>query len=67
MYQCFHCGAYAVIWDCDFMFEDYGEEGEGLIQECHCENCGAWITYRIPLNEEDSALSSDKEEEGKEH
>ena len=29
-------------------FEDYGEEGEGIIHECHCENCGARITYRVP-------------------
>lgn len=24
MYECFHCGARAVIWDCDFDFEDFG-------------------------------------------
>ena len=31
MYECFHCGARAVIWDADFNFEDYGLEGEGII------------------------------------
>ena len=51
MYECFHCGQRAVVWDADFSFEDYGEEGEGIVQECHCTNCGAQITYRISLEE----------------
>lgn len=53
MYECFHCGMRAVIWDNDFMFEDYGEDGEGIIHECHCTHCGALITYRIPIEEEE--------------
>ena len=51
MYECFHCGCKSVIWDGDFSFEDYGEDGEGIIHECHCENCGARITYRISLED----------------
>ena len=46
-YECFHCGAHSVYWNADFSFEDYGEEGEGIIHECTCANCGAFITYRI--------------------
>ena len=46
-YECFHCGAHSVYWNADFDFEDYGEEGEGIIHECTCANCGAFITYRI--------------------
>lgn len=53
MYECFHCLQRTVIWDNDFSFEDYGEEGEGIIHVCHCSNCGALIEYRVPLNEED--------------
>lgn len=53
MYECFHCCAKAVIWDGDFSYEDYGMEGEGIIHECHCENCGAEIMYFIPLGQED--------------
>lgn len=52
MYECFHCGAKAVIWDADFDFEDYGYEGTGIVQECHCTNCGARITYLIGTDEE---------------
>lgn len=51
VYECFHCGARAVIWDSDFNFEDFGYEGEGIVHICHCENCGAEIEYRIPIGE----------------
>lgn len=52
MYECFHCLQRTVIWDSDFTYEDYGLEGDGLIHECHCENCGAFITYYISLEED---------------
>ena len=51
-YQCFHCLAYAVIWDSDFDFDDFGYEGEGIVQFCHCTNCGAEIEYRVRTDEE---------------
>ena len=54
MYECFHCGNKAVIWDADFNFSDCGEEGEGIVHECHCENCGARITYKIPIGKEEN-------------
>lgn len=56
MYECFHCGERAVIWDSDFSFEDCGYDGEGIIHFCHCTNCGADIEYRISLEpkEDDS-------------
>ena len=50
MYECFHCGAYAVIWEADFDFSDYGYEGEGIIHVCHCANCGAQIECYVPIN-----------------
>lgn len=56
MYECFHCGARAVIWDADFDFEDYGYDGVGIVQECHCENCGAEITYVIRFDSEDDEV-----------
>ena len=56
MYECFHCGARAVIWDCDYSFEDVGLEGEGLVHYLHCEECGAVIEYCIPMfNTEEEA------------
>ena len=53
MFECFHCGCRAVIWDCDFTFEDYGYEGEGIVQDLHCTNCGAQIQYLISLEEDE--------------
>ena len=52
MYECFHCRTKSVIWQSDFMFEDFGYEGEGLVHICHCTNCGADIEYRIPIETE---------------
>lgn len=51
MYQCFHCLSKSVCWDCDYDYEDFGYEGNGLVQICHCSNCGAEIEYRIPMEE----------------
>ncbi len=51
MYQCFHCQKNSVVWQCDYSYEDFGYEGEGIVQICHCANCGAEIEYRIPLEE----------------
>lgn len=53
MYECFHCGHRAVIWQADFDFSDYGFDGEGIIHVCHCSNCGADIEYFISFSDED--------------
>lgn len=52
MFECFHCLSRSVVWQADFSFEDFGYEGEGIVQICTCANCGAEIEYRIPLIEE---------------
>ena len=61
MYECFHCGHKAVIWDADFSFDDYGLEGEGIVQVCHCQHCGAEIHYIIRLDEKDIEEVIEKE------
>jgi len=53
MYECFHCLSRSVIWDCDYSFEDFCMDGEGIIQCCHCTNCGAQIEYYISFNKEE--------------
>lgn len=47
MGECFHCGSRSVIWDRDYTFDDYGYDGDGIVQICHCKKCGAEIEYRI--------------------
>ena len=54
MYQCFHCGAQAVILDADFDYDDYGLEGQGIVHHCHCTECGAQIEYYIPIPDDDT-------------
>ena len=53
MYQCFHCLTYAVGWDNDFDFDDFGYEGEGVVHICHCTNCGAEIEYIVRTDEKE--------------
>lgn len=50
MYECFHCGERAVIWDCDYDFTDLDYDGIGIVHQCHCENCGAQIEYKIAMD-----------------
>lgn len=61
MYECFHCCSRGVIWDADFDFSDFGLDGEGIVQCCHYENCGARIEYYISCEVEDG--EEEKEEE----
>ena len=59
MYECFHCGMPAVIWDCDYSFDDYGESGNSIYQVCHCTHCGAEITYRLAFDDDDEPTEID--------
>lgn len=54
LFECFHCLHRSVVWQSDFMFEDYGYEGEGIVQNLVCSNCGAEIEYRVPLGDAES-------------
>ena len=63
MYECFHCGARAVIWDSDFDFWDLGYEGEGIVHFCHCMNCGAEIEYDIRFDDDEVEDGQEEEKE----
>lgn len=58
MFQCFHCLHQSLIWDNDYSFEDFGYEGDGIVQILHCSNCGAEVEYRISFNKEDIDASN---------
>lgn len=53
MYECFHCGARAVVWDADFTPEEYGYEEDGVVHCLTCQNCGAEIIYIVLQKEDD--------------
>lgn len=52
LFECFHCGARQVVWDCDFDASDYGYDEPGIVHDLHCMSCGAMIQY-VVLEEED--------------
>lgn len=41
---CWYCG-HEMIWGGDFTFEDYGIEGEGIVANLSCPNCGAYAEF----------------------
>lgn len=50
MYECFHCLHKSLVWQSDYSYDDFGYEGEGIVQILHCANCGAEVEYRIDLD-----------------
>ena len=53
MLECFNCLNRSVIWDCDYDYEDFGYDGEGIVHILHCSKCNAEIEYRVPITSED--------------
>lgn len=58
MWECYCCGEKAVIWDADFSFEDYGFDGDGIVQTFHCMNCGAEIEYIVAEKEDEDGIEN---------
>lgn len=56
MYECFHCGERAVVWQADFTFDEVGLEGDGIVHFCICGNSGAEIQYRVPMEDNDEQI-----------
>ena len=50
--KCWHCNS-EVIWGCDFSFEDFGMDGEGIVTTMQCSNCPASYEIYLPLDEEE--------------
>ena len=61
MYECFHCCEKTATWLADFDFEDYGIEGQGIVHELICTNCGARITYYVSVPDEDDIVFDENE------
>lgn len=53
MKYCWFCGE-ELIWNCDYSYEDYDLEGDGIIAVLTCPNCGAtWEDYLESHSEEE--------------
>lgn len=62
MFECLNCGEKALLWDCDYSYDDYELEGDGIVREFHCTKCRAEITLYIPLDDpEEEDVTSDGE------
>lgn len=48
---CGLCGG-ALVWQCDYSFEDFGYEGDGIVGCAICSNCGAEVEFRKSFDEE---------------
>lgn len=50
--RCHFCNE-KLIWGCDYSYEDYGYEGEGIIAVLHCSGCGATWEGFLEIEEEE--------------
>lgn len=48
--NCFHCKN-ELVWQNDFTYEDFGLEGDGIINVLHCHCCNATVEVYFPLDE----------------
>ena len=53
---CWFCGAAKLIWNCDYSFEDYGIDGEGIVATLHCSHCGADFEGFLRLDADDDYI-----------
>ena len=58
-FECFCCGRRSVIWGGEHSYEDYCMEGDGIVGNYHCTNCGAEFLC-FTSNEEDQECSEQK-------
>lgn len=55
--NCFFCGVGRLIWGCDYSFEDFMLDGDGIVSVHTCSECGAeWQGY-LPLEDNETSLS----------
>ena len=52
--KCPICGN-EMIWQSDFDFEDYGLEGDGIVQNHHCPKCGTDVVVMTPIGGEEES------------
>lgn len=43
-----------MIWGGDNSFEDYGYEGDGIVANLTCSECGAYAEFMIRLDDDDN-------------
>ena len=49
--NCHFCNT-ELIWNCDYTFEDFGYDEDGIVTVLTCPNCNAEWTGMLPFEEE---------------
>jgi len=52
-HKCWFCNG-EMIWGCDFDYDDYGLEGDGIVATLSCKECEAYAEYYSKPSEEDN-------------
>lgn len=47
--NCWTCNS-ELIWGGDHDFEDYGMEGDGIVSNLSCPECGAFVLHHAPVD-----------------
>jgi len=50
--NCWFCNG-KVIWNCDYSFDDYGIEGDGIVAALTCSNCNAFFEGYLRVDEDE--------------
>ena len=52
--KCWFCNSEKeLVWNCDYTFEDFGVESDGIVTVLTCPNCNASFEGYLPLNNEE--------------
>lgn len=49
---CWYCSG-ALVWDSDFNYDEVHGEGEGIVSNLHCSQCGAEVQYSLKTDKEE--------------
>jgi len=59
--NCWHCNT-ELIWNNDFNFEDYGLDGDGIVTNLSCPECGSYVEVYYNNNRTSMEKASDSQD-----
>ena len=52
--RCWMCGGQLIVGG-KFSFEDYGIEGNGIVTNLSCADCGAYVEHHVSFDDEEQS------------